>query len=404
VNSGKSMFGIIHPEKIGTSEKIVDGVAMIHSFANVGLVYGRGGVLVVDVSARMMADRVLRELRALTVEPIQHIVYTHGHVDHTGGASVLLDDAASRGDPRPKIWAHERVSRRFARYAKTWAWNNEVNRRQFGMPRGAEVFPTELIAPDESYRDELGFELCGERVELHHAEAETDDATWVWLPERRVALVGDLVIHSLPNTGNPNKPQRYTLGWAEALEAIAAKQPLHVLPGHGAPISGAFALEVLTETARALRFLHDAVVERLNRGLWPDAIVDEQLTLPADLASKPYLQPLYGCPEFIIRDVLRTYAGWWGGDPAELMPVPKQKVAQDLLSLMDRAQVIAKARQLAIAEPRRALQLAMLLERADPNDDEARALVIELLEALAERETSFIARNFYRAAALERQQ
>ena len=398
------MFGIIHPEKIGTSERIVDGVAMIHSFANVGLVYGRGGVLVVDVSARMMVGQALRELRELTSEPIQHIVYTHGHVDHTGGTRALIEDAEQRGHPRPKIWAHERVARRFERYAKTWAWNNEVNRRQFGMPRGAEVFPTELLAPDEVYRDTVDFELAGERVELHHAEAETDDATWVWLPERRTALVGDLVIHSIPNTGNPNKPQRYTLGWAEALEAIAAKQPLHVIPGHGSPISGERALEILVETARALRYLHDAVVERLNRGMWPDAIVDAQITLPSELASKPYLQPLYGAPEFIIRDVLRAYAGWWGGDPAELMPVPKRTVAQDLWALMERSEVISRARELAIAEPRRALHLAMLLERADPNDAEARALVIEILDVLAEGETSFIARNFYRAAALERQE
>jgi alkyl sulfatase BDS1-like metallo-beta-lactamase superfamily hydrolase len=315
----------------------------------------------------------------------------------------LLNDAESNGHPRPKIWAHERVQQRFARYQKSWAWNNEVNRRQFGMPEGAAVFPKKLIPPDETYRDEASFDFCGERVHLYHAEAETDDATWVWLPERRVALVGDLIIHSMPNTGNPNKTQRYTLGWAEALDAIAAKNPEHVLPGHGDPLSGAHAIEVLSETARALRFLHDAVLERLNAGRWPDEIVDEMIALPPDLAAKPYLQPLYGCPEFVIRDVLRAYAGWWGGDPAQLMPVPKRIVAQDLLELMDRRRAMDRAKDLAArGEHRRALHLAMLLEHAEPDRKEARDLVVEILEALVDREPSFIARNFYRAAAAQR--
>src|SRR5262245_11761695 len=103
---GQGAFGIIHPEKIGTLEKIADGVGMIHSFANVGLVYGRGGVLVVDASARLMSDQVVRVIRSLTSEPIQHIVYTHGHVDHTGGVQPLLDDVQSHGTPLPTNWAH----------------------------------------------------------------------------------------------------------------------------------------------------------------------------------------------------------------------------------------------------------------------------------------------------------
>jgi len=44
-------------------------------------------------------------------------------------------------------------------------------------------------------------------------------------------MVGDLVISSLPNTGNPNKVQRYTLEWAEALERIAARRPRYIRPG-----------------------------------------------------------------------------------------------------------------------------------------------------------------------------
>jgi alkyl sulfatase BDS1-like metallo-beta-lactamase superfamily hydrolase len=176
-----------------------------------------------------------------------------------------------------------------------------------------------------------------------------------------------------------------------------------VLPGHGDPISGDEAMEVLTETSRALRWLHDAVLDRLNRGRWPDEIVDEMIQLPPDLAAKPYLRPLYGCPEFVIRDVLRAYAGWWGGDPADLMPVPRKTVAQDILQLMEREAVVARARELAAqGEHRRALHLAMLLEHADPERENTRSLTVEILEALVTEEPSFIARNFDLAAANQR--
>lgn len=393
-------FGIIDPTRFGQLESVSDGLAMVHGFANVGLVYGRGRMLVVDVCARMMAASALDAIRRETDEPLEAIVYTHGHVDHTSGAEVFLEDAASRGHERPKIWAHALVLDRFERYRRTWGWNNEVNRRQFGMPEGSEVFPKTIVPPDATYEDTTSFLLGEERVELYHARAETDDATWVWLPERRAALVGDLIVHSMPNTGNPNKPQRYTLGWAEALERIRDMSPAYVLPGHGNPIAGDHAIQVLDDTARALRFVHDAVIDRLNAGQWPGEIVDANITLPDDLANAPHLQPIYGCTAFVVRDVLRFYAGWWNGDPAELLPATRQTVAEDLLSLIDPAALTAKIEGLQSAgELRRALHLVMTLCRARPDDAEAKRLAASVLGALAESEPSFIARNFYSAAA-----
>jgi glyoxylase-like metal-dependent hydrolase (beta-lactamase superfamily II) len=45
--------------------------------------------------------------------------------------------------------------------------------------------------------------------EVSHCRGETDDACWVWCPERRVVCSGDLVINAVPNAGNPQKVQRY---------------------------------------------------------------------------------------------------------------------------------------------------------------------------------------------------
>jgi len=394
--------GLISRAKLGTLEPLGDGVAQFHGFCNVGFVWRDGCALAVDTSSPALGARAIASLREATDARLAHVVYTHGHVDHAGGAPAFLADAERRGHARPLVWAHEDVPARFARYLATWGWNNEVNRRQFRLPPGTDAFPKSFVAPDRTYRDHATFDLAGERVELHHARAETDDATWVFLPERRVALVGDLCVSSLPNTGNPNKPQRYTLGWARALEEIAALRPELVIPGHGDPIRGDAVRETLTETARALRFLHDAVLERLNEGLWPDEIVDEDIRLPEDLERKPFLRPIYGCRQFVVRDVLRMYAGWWGGDPAALVPARRADVAGDLVAAAGRTALLERARKLVSdGEPRRALHLAMILAQADPADREAHLFGADVCEALAESETSFIVQSFYRSAAAQ---
>lgn len=388
--------------RTSTVEPVIDGVAQFHGFCNVGFVYGGGASLVVDTSNAILGTKAAARLRETTSDPLAAIVYTHGHVDHVGGAPAFLAAAEQAGDARPAIWGHENVPERLARYLLTWGWNNEVNRRQFQLPPGVDAFPRSFVGPDHTYRDRATIDLAGEPVELIHARAETDDATWVWLPQREVALVGDLSVQSLPNTGNPNKPQRYTLGWAETLEAIAAKKPRAVVPGHGDPIRGEYALEVLTETARALRFLHDAVIERLNAGLWPDDVVDSGITLPDDLAAKRYLQPIYGCVPFVVRDVLRFYAGWWGGNPAEIIPARRADVARDVVSTAGRDALFARAEDLrASGELRRALHLAMLLVQADDGDAGARDLVARICDGIVAVEPSFIARNFYVVAAAQ---
>jgi alkyl sulfatase BDS1-like metallo-beta-lactamase superfamily hydrolase len=104
----------------------------------------------------------------------------------------------------------------------------------------------------------------------------------------------------------------------------------------------------------------------------------------------------------VVRDVLRAYAGWWGGSPAELLPARRADVARDLVEAAGRDALLAQARSLAQRElHRRALHLAVYLTQADPGDREARELLAGLCDSLGEREASFIARSFYRSAAAE---
>ena len=390
---------------MGQLEIIEPGIAMFHGFANVAFAYGGGEMLAVDTSSAQMGALAVKAIREVTDEPFAFLIYTHGHGDHAFGTAAFIEDNLARGYPRPKIWAHEDVGGRFERYRRTRGWQSHINALQFGAAIAsiATFEDRAFTLPDLTYRDMQLLELEREPVELRHAMGETDDATWVWMPHRRLAMVGDLIVSSLPNTGNPNKVQRYTLEWAQALEEIAARKPRIVLPGHGPAYRGEDVChELLTETARALRFLHDEVVARLNRGQWPIDIVEADIRLPDDLASKPFLRPVYGCVPFVVRDVIRRYAGWWSGQPSQMFPVRRSDVATELLALCGRTELLERVRSLRDSgNLKPALALAETALDANSNDAEAIVLNAEILEAVAGAEASFITRNFFLGAARE---
>lgn len=384
--------------RLGMIERITDGVAVFFAPANVGLVWGKGQTLVVDTANPLAGRSAAEALRSQTDEPVQHVVYTDGHVMHVGGMDAFIADAREHGRPRPTVWAHENVVERFERIARTRSFSAEAHGRELGDGPGA--LPREFVPPDRTYRDEAVLELAGERVELYHAGGACEDATWVWLPEREVALVGGLLCGALPSLGGPHHRPRSAPVFAQALEDIAERVPRFVVPGHGEPLAGDRALEVLLDTARALRFLHDAVVERLNAGRSPAEILDEPIALPSDLARAPHLAETHGAVSFAIRDVLRSYTGWWDGQPDTLMPAPASVAASDLVEIAGRDALLTRVSQLYMSgETHRALHLASLLASADSKDAEALLLQAELCEALANDATCFTARNTYLAAA-----
>ncbi len=391
----------------GEPKDVAPGICMLPGFGNATLLLSDDGVAVVDPATRQNGPRILRELRQLSQAPVRFVIYTHGHGDHAFGTGPLLDDAARRGDAPPEIVAHERALDRLARYQRLQGQHEHINRVQFAIPPDREAFPTVYYPPTLTYHDRLSLRLGGMTLECRHGMGETDDATWVWIPERRTVIAGDFIVSSCPNVGNPFKVQRYARGWAEALEEMAALEPEHVIPGHGVLLDGPAAQEVLLGTARALRYLEDEVVRRLNAGQWHEQILEE-VDLPDDLKEKPYLAPIYGCPRFVVHGILRLYSGWFDGNAGNLFPATRAEVGEDVVALSGGAgPLLERGRALkdegGLRNVQRALHLVDFVlfgEGEDsPSAAEAHALKAELLEARAEVEPSFIARNIFRVGA-----
>lgn len=329
----------------GGLAEVADGVAFVPSFANVAAVTTGDGLVLVDVGSPFLSGQVHRTLRTWTGLPLHTAVYSHGHIDHVFGVDRWEADAADRGDPAPVVVAHEGVAARFDRYIRTAGYNTVVNRRQFGIDD--LEWPTGYRYPDRTFADRLDLDVGGVRFELHHARGETDDHAWTWFADAKVLCAGDLFIWASPNAGNPQKVQRYPLEWAEALRTMLALYdtpgggPEVLLPGHGYPILGADRIRLaLSETAELLESLVAQTLGFMNAGARLDEAI-HSVVPPAHLMARPYLQPIYDEPEFVVRGVWRLYGGWWDGNPATLKPAADAAVARELADLAGGAGALA---------------------------------------------------------------
>lgn len=391
------------------AEQVAPGTFFVASFANVTAFDAGGALVLVDTGSFVLADRTRALLREVVTAPASTAIWTHGHVDHCFGVEGYEQEASRR----MHVIAHEAVPQRFARYQLTRGYNTSINRRQFQLET---EFPGEFRAPDEIYRDSKSLEVGGRRFELHHAMGETDDATWVWVPDSGVVCTGDLFIWASPNCGNPQKVQRFPREWSKALRAMDALGGEVLCPGHGVPIFGAAAVHrALDDTSSYLESLVDQVLALLNRGARLDQILSE-VRAPTELAGRPYLAPIYDEPEFVIRNLCRLYGGWWDGNPAHLKPPREVDFAREVAALANSGQssgqgggdragaVAAGATRLAeraseVADPRLACELIELAALASPDDATIAAARAELYRARASTERSLMARGVFSSAA-----
>lgn len=381
-------------------EEVADGVAFVSTFGNVCAIRSHEGLVLIDTGTFFGAPALRDAIRAFSADLVHRIIYTHGHVDHVSGAFVFQEEAAQKGWPRPLVIAHASVPARFDRYLLTPGYNGCINSRQFQVP---VAWPKRFWYPDTTYEARIDLTVGGQALELHHARGETDDHTWIWMPEQRALFTGDLFIWVFPNAGNPQKVQRYPREWAAALREMAKRDAEVLCPGHGFPIFGAARVrEALTDTAEVLESLVDQTLERLNAGVRLDEIL-QSVKVPDRLLGKPYLAPLYDEPEFVVRNIWRLYGGWHDGNPAHLKPGPERALAEEIAGLAggptklaDRAEALAAAGELALA-----CHLIEMAAQAAPGDAAIWRLRADVYRRRSASERSLMAKGIFAAAASE---
>lgn len=393
--SGRLSIEDHFPVSMDTGSEVVelgDGLAFVESFANVTAITDGDQLGLIDAGSIIHANQVHDVVRSWTAAPLRTAVYTHGHVDHCFGVPAFEAEV----DAAPvEVVAHEAVSARFDRYRMTNGYNGIINMRQFRL--GAPLFPMEFRYPDRTYLDDMALEMGGAEVHLHHDRGETDDHTWAWLPASKTLCTGDLFIWVAPNCGNPQKAQRYPVEWAAALREMQALGAELLLPGHGLPILGAENVSmVLGDTAELLESVSAQSIDMMNAGARLDDIVHE-VRPPDGLLDRPWLQPVYDDPEFIVHNVWRLYGGWYDGNPAHLKPAPAAGLASELADLAGGADKLARraAELAAEGELRLAGHLAELATQARPDSAETHAVRAEVNRARVAAESSLMAKGIF---------
>ena len=358
------------------------------------------GLVLVDTGTQDFGSHLAKEIREVTQAPVHTAIYTHGHVDHAFGLTPFLVE----GQADPVVIGHSAMPARFERYERTSRHNRSLNARQFGgAVDAAETvdFEAPAIPPNLLYDDELRIDVGGVTFELFHARGETDDHTWVFCPDRGVLCPGDLVIWGVPNAGNPQKVQRYPWDWAAALRAMAAKQPRSLAPGHGGPVvdDPALVQRILLETAELLETIVARTLEVLEDGSPPHIDVVRRVDIPT--SDSPWLQPVYDEGEFIVRNVIRFYGGWFSGRPSELKPADRADTATAIAAVAGGATALLEeaTRRAETGDLRVACHLADYALEAAPDDAAVQAGVADLYDQRAAAETSLMAINLYRSAA-----
>ncbi len=145
------------------TEKLGDGLYMITdgAYQSMFMTY-EGGVIVVDAPPAY-AHRIRPAIAEVSDKPITHLVYSHYHADHIGGAKTL--------GGTPIIIAHRETNRLLARDA-------DPNR------------PLASVTFDDRHRLEIGSQV----LELsYHGVAHAPGNIFVHAPKQRTLMVVDVI-------------------------------------------------------------------------------------------------------------------------------------------------------------------------------------------------------------------
>ncbi|HVO67302.1 MAG TPA: MBL fold metallo-hydrolase [Syntrophales bacterium] len=259
--------------------KVADNVFMlIGAGGNIGISAGKDCVLMIDSSYAPMTDKIKAAITTISGKPIQFIVNTHWHQDHTGGNENFAKSGAI-------LVAHENVRKRLstAQYIQFL--------KQTISPLPASALPV------ITFNEHVTFHLNGDEIYIFHIDkVHTDGDAIVHFKNSNVIHMGDIYFNGmypfidLSAGGSIN-------GMITAVERILSlcNDNTKIIPGHG-PLSDRTGLEAYRKMLVAVR---DGINHEIKAGKNLDAIIASRPTLDFDPAwGNGFLKP-----DFFVRIV-----------------------------------------------------------------------------------------------------
>lgn len=182
---------------------------------NIGVCVGKDGPILIDDQYAPLSEKIKEAVRAITDLPVQFVINTHFHHDHSGGNEVFGETA--------HIIAHENARERIVDYELNQVeQGNQSEVKQSALP--ALVFNDDMTL----YQNDMEIEL------IYITHAHTDGDVAVYFREENVIHMGDLYVQygwpfvDMMKGGN-------VLGMVESLDHILSviDGETKIIPGHG---------------------------------------------------------------------------------------------------------------------------------------------------------------------------
>lgn len=197
------------------------------------------GLIVVDTGRSPAHAQAILDYAKQRGRPIAAIVNSHWHLDHTTGNYDIR-----QAYPRAEVFATTAIEgalvgflgRNRAQVDKTLTDPKTQPGQKAQILRGRSVIdnPDRLRATRPVMKS-AKMKIAGRPLDVHVASfAATEADLWFYDPKEKLAVVGDLVVGTVPfmDTACPD-------GWAKALDEVAKVPFTTLIPGHGDPMDRA---------------------------------------------------------------------------------------------------------------------------------------------------------------------
>jgi len=248
-------------------------------------VTSRDGVLVFDTNGTpAAASAVLEQIRSVTSQPVRYIVNSHWHWDHWYGTESYV-----HAFPDVKVITHEKnrammlgpaiefnrpgIERDLPGYITSVEKRAETDPSLRALAADDRFFldqkkSAHLVVANTTFSDRMSIDMGDRRIEvLNYGRGVTPGDTFVYLPNDKVLLVGDLIVNPITFA-----LACYPSEWIRVLERIDRLDANVIVTGHGAPL---YDKELLRATLDVFRTLVREGKAAKERGLSADQAKDD---------------------------------------------------------------------------------------------------------------------------------
>jgi cyclase len=253
--------------------EVAEGVYLFQTapYGEVGLdgnsvvIVGTTGVLVFDTNGTpAAATAVLSEIQRITKTPVRYIVNSHWHWDHWYGTEIyaqafpgvqvvsqartramMLGPALEFNRPgiEQQLPGHVRMLEEQA--AKDPSVRERLDTARFFLEQKRNVRPTPAQV---TFEHSVDLDLGNRRVQVrHHDRAVTPGDAFLYLPDEKVLITGDLLVNPMPFALSS-----YPTGWLDTLARLDALDASVIVPGHGDPLRDETLLHATMDVFRTL--------------------------------------------------------------------------------------------------------------------------------------------------------